>query len=108
MSSVLCPEGCCCEGRSLDLTAGLVTELWGLSVKSNHVCVCVCVLSPVQLFKTPWTVACQAPLSIEFFRQEYWSGLPCPPLGDLPNLGIEHPSLMSPALADGFLTASAT
>ena len=69
---------------------------------------CVCVLSPVQLFKTPWTVACQAPLSMEFSRQEYWSGLPCPPLGDLPNLGIEHPSLMSPVLAGGFLTTSST
>ena len=38
---------------------------------------------------TPWTVACQAPLSLEFSRQEYWSGLPFPSPGDLPNLGIE-------------------
>ena len=43
--------------------------------------------SSVQLFATPWTVACQAPLSMEFFRQEYWSGLPCPPPGDLPDQG---------------------
>ena len=49
-------------------------------------------LSHVQLFATPWTVACQAPLSIEFSRQEYWSGLPCPPPGDFANPGIE-PSL---------------
>ena len=43
------------------------------------VCVCVCVmLSCVQLFATPWTVACQMPLSMEFSRQEYWSGLPFP------------------------------
>ena len=42
--------------------------------------------SYVQLFVTPWTVACQAPLSMAFSRQEYWSGLPCPPPGDLPNL----------------------
>ena len=47
-----------------------------------------------QLFATPWTVACQAPLSMEFSRQEYWSGLPFPSLGDLPhqgsNLGLLH------------------
>ena len=47
------------------------------------------VLSCVQLFAAPWTVACQAPLLIGFFRQEYWSRLPCPPPGDLPNPGIE-------------------
>ena len=41
---------------------------------------------------TPWTVACQAPLSMEFSRQEYWSGLPFPILGDLPNPGIEPES----------------
>ena len=53
---------------------------------------CDCVLSDVQLFATPWTVtngACKAPLSVEFSRQEEWSGLPCPPPGDLPNPGIE-------------------
>uniref|UniRef100_A0A4W2HQF9 Potassium calcium-activated channel subfamily N member 1 n=2 Tax=Bos indicus x Bos taurus TaxID=30522 RepID=A0A4W2HQF9_BOBOX len=49
---------------------------------------------------TPWTVACQAPLSIEFSRQEYWSGLPCPSPGDLPNLGIQPGS---PALQDDSL-----
>ena len=46
-------------------------------------------LSHVQIFVTPWTVACQAPLSMEFSRQEYWSRLPFPPPGDLPNPGIE-------------------
>ena len=57
-------------------------------------------LSRVRLFATPWTVACQAPLSMEFSRQEYWSGLPFPSPGDLPDLGIEP---MSPALqADDF------
>ena len=40
-------------------------------------------------FATPWTVACQAPLSLEFSRGEYWSGLPCPPPGNLSNRGIE-------------------
>ena len=49
----------------------------------------------VQLFATPWTVACQALLSIGFSRQEYWSGLPCPPPGDLPDSGLEPASLMS-------------
>ena len=52
-------------------------------------------------------VARQAPLSMEYSRQEYWSGLPFPPLGDLPNPGIEPVSLKSPALAGGFFTISA-
>ena len=46
-------------------------------------------LSCVRLFVTSWTVACQAPLSVGFFRQEYWSGLPFPSPGDLPNPGIK-------------------
>ena len=50
----------------------------------------------------PWTVACQAPLSMEFPRQEYWSGLPFSSSGDLPNLGMERVSL---ALVGGFFTA---
>ena len=53
-------------------------------------------------FATLWTVACQAPLSIGFSRQEYWSGLPCPPAGDLPDLGIKP---VSPELAGGLFTA---
>ena len=56
------------------------------------------VLSCVQLFATLWTVAHQALLSMGFFRQEYWSGLPYPPPGDLPNQGIESASPMSPVL----------
>ena len=48
----------------------------------------------VRLFATPWTVAHQAPPSMEFSRQEYWSGLPFPSLGDRPNLGIEPGSLI--------------
>ena len=50
----------------------------------------------------------QAPLSMSFSRQEYWSGLPFPPLGDLSNPGIKPTSLMSPALAGGFFTTGAT
>ena len=57
-------------------------------------------LSHVQLFATPWTVACQVPLSMEFSRQEYWNGLPFPPPGDLPKPG-NKPS--SPVLAGRFL-----
>ena len=65
-------------------------------------------LGCVQLFVTPWTVAHQPPLSIGFSRQEYWSGLACPPPGDLPDSGIEPMSLMSPALAGGVFPTSAT
>ena len=54
--------------------------------------------SHVQLLATLGTVACQAPLSMEFSRQEYWSGLPCPPPGDLPDPGIEPVPPVSPAL----------
>ena len=69
----------------------------------KRVCVCVhvCVLSHVQLFVSPWTVVCQAPLSMEFSRQEYWSGLPCPSPGVLSDPGIKPRSLSSPALAGG-------
>ena len=51
---------------------------------------------------TLWTAALQVPLSMGFSRQEYWSGLPCPPPRDLPDPGITPGSLMSPALADEF------
>ena len=57
---------------------------------------CACVLSsfsPVLLFVTPWTIARQAPLSMGFSRREYWSRLPCPPLGDLPTQG-SNPGLL--------------
>ena len=53
---------------------------------------------------TPWTVAFQAPLSMGFFRQEYWSGLPFPSPGDLPDPGIKPVFLVSPALAGRFFT----
>ena len=71
----------------------------------------VCVLnhfSHVQLFVTLWTVAHQAPLSMGFSRQEYWSGLPCPLPGDLPNSWIKPESFVSPAFAGRFFTTSAT
>ena len=56
----------------------------------------------------PWTVAYQAPPSMGFSRQEYWSGLPCPPPGDLPDPGIKPASLTSPGLVGGFFTTSVT
>ena len=57
----------------------------------------VLLLSCAQLFAMVWTVALQAPLSMGFFRQEYWSGLPFPPLGDLPDPGIEPATPVFPA-----------
>ena len=75
----------------------------------NHLCACVLShISRVQLCATSWTIAHQAPLSMGFPRQEYWSGLPCPSPGDLPNPGVEPISLMSPALAGRFFTTSTT
>ena len=71
-------------------------------------CVCVSHFSRARLFGTLWTVAYQAPLSIGFSRQEYWSGLLCSPPGDLPNPGKKPASLMSPAWAGRFFTTSAT
>ena len=65
-------------------------------------------LSHVRLFVIPWTVAHQAPLSMGFPRQEYWSGLPCSPPGVPPSPGVEPESLVSPALTGGFFTTSAT
>ena len=84
------------------------------------VCVCVCLrakslhsgmlshFSCVRLFATPWTVAWQPPLSMGFSRQEYWNGLPCPPLGDLPDPGVELTSLTSPAVVGGFFITGDT
>ena len=67
-------------------------------------CVCVCMLSRVRLFATPWTMARQAPLSMGFPWQEYGNGLPFPPPGDLPDPGVEPKSPVSPALAGRFVT----
>ena len=64
--------------------------------------VCVKLLSHVQLFATARTVGLQAPLSMEFSRQEYWSGLPFSPPGDLPDPGVKSTSPLSLAMAGGF------
>ena len=66
--------------------------------KSAHHCV-VQSLSQVWLFATPWTVARQAPPSMGFSRQEYWSGLPCPPPGDLPDPGIKQSKFICKAMS---------
>ena len=58
--------------------------------------------SQVRFFVTPWTVALQAPLSMGWSEQEHWSGLPCPPLGSLPNPGTQSMSPAAPALAGRF------
>ena len=73
----------------------------------SGVCVRVCgggACSAVSESATPWTVAHQAPLSMEFSRQEHWSKLPFPPSGDLPDPGIKPTSPVSSALADRFFT----
>ena len=64
--------------------------------------------SCVQLFTILWTGACQAPLSMGFSKQEYWSGLPCPPPEDLPSPGNKPALLMSPVSAGGFFTTGTT
>ena len=64
--------------------------------------------SRVRLFATLWTLALQAPLSLGFSRQEYWSGLPCPPPGHLSGPGIKPAPLMSPALVGRFSITSTT
>ena len=79
-------------------------EFWDILILAcmvNH-------FSLVQVFETLWTIVRQAPLSKGFSRQEYWSGLSCPPPGNLPDPGIKPRSLTSPALAGGFFTTSTT
>ena len=97
------------QWQSSDLLHSLsLTDDKTYILKERPVCMCACSISRVPLFVTPWTIAHQAHLAMGLYRQEYWSGLPCPPSGDLPNLGIEPASLMSPALSGRFFTTSAT
>ena len=91
-------KGTCNTGTWLLAAAGTLRQLWELAQAE-------CMLShfrPVCLFVTLWTIAHQAPLSMEFSRQEYWNRLSCPPPGDLANPGIK------PALAGRFFTTGAT
>ena len=80
-------------------------------MSKNRILDCCCLVSCSVMFDsfaTPWTIALQTPLSMGFSRQEYWSGLPCPSPGDLPNPGLEVMSLTSPALGGRFFTTTAT
>ena len=79
-----------------------------MSTAVFHMCVRVCALSHVQLLVIPQTVAHQVLQSMGFSRQEYWSGVPFPPPGDLPDPGIKPSRCVSPALASGFFTNCAT
>ena len=81
-------------------TSALFMLLW-LCLDND---MCVQLLGHALLFATPWTTACQAPLSMGFPRQEYWSGLPFPPPVDLRSPGTEPSSPVSPALAGGLFT----
>ena len=101
------------------LTAGGAESIPGQGARSreqqikdptcpNERCACAQPLGLVRLCATPRTAARQAPLSSGLPRQEYWSGLPGPPPGDLPDPGIEPTSLMFPALAGGFFTTSSS
>ena len=87
-----------CDTSSVQITK---LALWLLY--QSIITLIVCLVSHVWFFATLCTVACQAPLSVRFFRQEYWNGLHFPPPGHLPNPGIELMSLVSSALqADYF------
>ena len=76
---------------------------WGQACRLASNSQCASMLSHVRLFATLWTIACQAPLSMGFSRQEH-----CMPFRDLPNLGIKSASLTTPALAGKFFTTNAT
>ena len=78
----------------------VLSIIWGLLLKIQKIIdiIFLGLLSCVQLFLAPWTIACQAPLSLGFSQQEYQSGLTCPPPGDLCDPGIESMSPASPVL----------
>ena len=85
----------CCSSFTTDLSASNALSLQSVLYTAD-----ASMLShfSAQLFVTLWTVACQAPLFIGFSRQEHWSGLPCTPPGNLPDLGTEPTSPEAPAL----------
>ena len=85
----------------LQCSAFFIVQLSHSYVTTGNTVGSVQSLSRVLLLVTPWTVAHQAPLSMGLSRQEYWSGLPCPPPGGLLEPGMEPASLMSPALQAG-------
>ena len=92
-----------------DLYCWVTREAHGIYTPLLYTTMCVLSrFSCVQLFVMPWTIAHQAPMSMGFSREECWSGLLCPPPGDLPGPGIEPTSLTSPALAGGGFTTGTT
>ena len=89
-----------CPGAvSLGIAAGYWASVGPVTWVLSH-------FSRVRLCATPWTAACQASLSMGFSRQGYWSGMPFPPPGDLPDPRIEPASLVAPALAGRIFTAN--
>ena len=91
----------------------MLDQILPLFVSTEIINVCVCyvcaqLFSHVRLFVAPWAVAQQAPLPMEFSRQEYRSGVPFLSSGDLPDPGIEHSPVMFSALVGGFFITSAT
>ena len=99
----LAPVSTCLHSHSHKEALGLLLPLGTATLFLSEVFLSeVKLLSCARLFATPWTVAYQAPLSIGFSRQEYWSGLQFPSPGDLPHPGIEH---RSPALQADSLTS---
>ena len=94
------------ENKQILLQRNNVWHPCGRMTVRLQACVCAKLLSHVWLFATLWTVARQAPLSMGFSRQEYWSGLPCPPPGDLPYPGIEPASPAPSARQAGSLPLS--
>ena len=101
----LCPAGLLQEAKDgrkpQPFTLTLTSFLSGKKLQVLQMCVCVCTRAR-SVVSDSWQL--QAPLSMEFSRQEYWSGLPSPAPGDLPNPGIEPMSPVSPVLAGGFFT----
>ena len=83
-------------------------QFLALAIHVHLACMCVKSLQSFQLFTTLCTMDGQAPLSMGFSRQEYWSGLPCPPPGNLPGSGVKPASLVSPMLASRFFIIRAT
>ena len=100
----------CSDLISLNCWLCLVSETtWNdMFLESATSPCCQCWVVSNSLWPHELYVACQTPLSMGFSRQEYWSGLPLPSPGDLPNPGMEPTSLAPPALAGGFFTTSAT
>ena len=101
----------------MEITPFSFLDFWLISCFLSVILVCldpvlktgdddVCMLGPVWLFATPWTIVQKTPLSMEFSRQKYWSRLPLPSPEDFPNPGAKPTSLASPALAESLLPRS--